>query len=260
MFILVLIGWSLLCPPIVIVIHELGHALMALAVRFRVFRIQFGIGEEFCSFQVRETLVSFGKSYGGRVWTAPWTLDGWKWRKTMISIAGPGLCVAVGVVAIVFGLMFENPVEVRAASILFGMINIGQLRSFIPDENRPTDGGNLLVALRATPDVVRATAMAAWAEEASQLVERGHPVALERARRCFDLTPEHPNAALLLAAALINVGEFADAKHHFELGLKLFSAADLEINADQKAEGELVIREAIEECDAELAKAALSHL
>ncbi|WP_158521108.1 site-2 protease family protein [Fuerstiella marisgermanici] len=241
-------------------IHELGHTLMALAVRFRVFRIQLGIGDEVFSFQIGETLVSFGRSYGGRVWAAPWTLDGWKWRKAMISIAGPGLCVVVGVVAIVFGLMFENPVKVKAASVLFGMINIGQLRSFIPDDNRPTDGGNLLVALRATPDVVRATAMAAWAEEASQLVERGHPVAVERARRCFDLAPEHPNATLLLAAALMNDGAFVDAKHHFELGLKLFSAADLEINADQKAEGESAIQEAIKECEAELAKAALPQL
>ncbi len=99
MFVPALIVWSLLCPPIVIVIHELGHALMALAVRFRVFRIQLGIGR-------------------------------------------------------------------------------------------------------------------VWAEEASQLVERGHPVALEQARRYLDLAPEHPNAALLPAAALMNVGEFANAKHH----------------------------------------------
>ncbi len=87
--IVMLFAWGWLCRPIVLVIHEMGHALMALAVRFRVFRIQLGIGDELFSFHFGSTTVSFGRSYGGRVWAAPSTLNGWKWRKALITIAGP---------------------------------------------------------------------------------------------------------------------------------------------------------------------------
>lgn len=243
----ILLGTIVIGLPLVIVIHEAGHALMALAVGFRVYRVQLGIGKPLISFEVSRTLFSVGRRFGGRVWTAPTTLRGWKWRKAIIAASGPAISAVVGVVAVSVGFTLDGPSQIPTAIGLFGTLNLIELLNLIPSNRRPTDGGNLLLALQSSPDKARDFALAALANEIELLLDRNNALATVRARTFVSLAPERPDGWFMLGAALMQAEEFDDAHRHFRDGMALLSESGL--NAEQiariRSEMQLVIAECV---------------
>ncbi|HXS17265.1 MAG TPA: M50 family metallopeptidase, partial [Polyangiaceae bacterium] len=89
---------------VLIVVHELGHALMAASLGWHVCRIVIGVGTPVARFRVWDVPVEICRyPVGGHVVPAPTSLAGARWKSVLVFSAGPAaeLLVALGILLIV---------------------------------------------------------------------------------------------------------------------------------------------------------------
>jgi hypothetical protein len=129
-----------------VLVHEGGHALACRAFRVKILGFHVGkTGKAAFRFRVRDTRVTLGWAYGGRVEHGPVKS---RQKNTVIRLAGPlatiipaGVMVAVG-----FGLLQPGLARAILISVagVFGLRGIGNLMPYRTREGRLTDGAALL--------------------------------------------------------------------------------------------------------------------
>lgn len=129
-----------------VLVHEGGHALACKASGVKILGFHVGRAQKAAfRFRVRDTQVTLGWPYGGRVEHGPVTS---RQKNAVIRLAGPfatiipaGVMVAVG-----FGLLQSGLARAIMISVagVFGLRGIGNLMPFRTREGRLTDGAALL--------------------------------------------------------------------------------------------------------------------
>jgi hypothetical protein len=129
-----------------VLVHEGGHALACKAFRVKILGFHVGkTGKAAFRFRVRDTRVTLGWPYSGRVEHVPVKSQQ---KNTVIRLAGPlatiiptGVMVAVG-----FGLLQPGLARAILISVagVFGLRGIANLMPYRTREGRLTDGAALL--------------------------------------------------------------------------------------------------------------------
>lgn len=129
-----------------VLVHEGGHALACKAFRVKILGFHVGkAGKAAFRFRVRDTRVTLGWPYGGRVEHEPVKS---RQKNTVIRLAGPlATIIPAGVMAAVgFGLLPPGLARTILISVagVFGLRGISNLMPYRTREGRLTDGAALL--------------------------------------------------------------------------------------------------------------------
>ncbi len=151
-----------------VALHELGHAIVAGRLGWRVRRLVVGFGPVVARFRVRGVSVELrALPIEGFVRCAPKTLDNVRIRSAAIYLAGPGIeLLFAGLIGLVVGtrvlLSPSQDVSVIAlqslalAAVMGGVLNLIPHSSFSAEGEIPNDGLGILLSLSAEPHEFRA--------------------------------------------------------------------------------------------------------
>jgi membrane-associated protease RseP (regulator of RpoE activity) len=146
-----------------VALHELGHAIAAARLGWRVRQLVVGFGPVIKRFEVRGVSVELrALPIEGFVRCAPTTLDNVRLRSAAIYFAGPGIeLVFAGLIwlAVGSGVLFSATQDVSLialqslalAAVMGGVLNLIPHSSFSADGEIPNDGLGILLSLSADP-------------------------------------------------------------------------------------------------------------
>ncbi len=244
--------------PLTFALHEFGHVLAARILRLRVYRVELGIGEPFATFRIGSTFVSMAWKPGGRVWSAANKLDGFSTKKAVVAGAGPLFSSALGISLIAASAVLDDfELHYRVSIAMFGAFNLFELMNFMPLQSRPTDGGNMLKALKMTPAESRESAFQSMFGELLYLGTQKSDELKHRAKALADLEPNRWETEFSSGLALGASSNASGALPHLRSAQTLVAGADM---AAHKRKGlDEMISKAITECTAEAQQQDSGH-
>ncbi len=145
------------CP--LLVLHEAGHALMALVLGWSVEQIVIGMGEPLKQFKLGTVDVEWRMvPIEGFVRCRPKDLDWPRLKNALVYFAGPGIQIAFsGLILLLLGperlLQRSNEIgliavqALAAASVVSGVINLIPFSAETPERKIVNDGLGILLAL-----------------------------------------------------------------------------------------------------------------
>jgi peptidase M50-like protein len=169
----------LACFPTALVVHELGHALAARAVGYRVRQVDLGIGREMTRFEVGTVpVVIRSLPVAGKVLFGGGPRRGARGRLIIAIAAGP---VASAVVAAVG---WAVPVPAMSGGLVTAGV-LGCVTSLWPRKRiaalgLPTDGYQIITTARSKKALIDANVAVLWATEAAELSAAGKSAEAER--------------------------------------------------------------------------------
>lgn len=205
----------LLAYPVLTVIHEGGHALMARWVGWRVERVVIGVGPVWRATEIGGVPVELRRvPLGGFVVPVPERLDRPRLSNALIFFAGPGAeLLVIGLIALILGgdlLQPSDRLPVIFAQSVAAAAAVGAAHNLIPfrtAEGQMSDGLGVLSSLSLTredlelrqvmPDLLEAEARL----EAGDL--KGGQVALEAIRAAH---PDHLLVELMISEMEARLG------------------------------------------------------
>lgn len=199
--------------------HELGHAIAAVLVGFRIARLQFGMGPILWSRTVLGVPVAIGSvPTGGLTVFGSTRPSGLRWRLALITLAGPA--ANLGCVWLTLAI----PSEATAGSSIFNAVGLQFLwiaanlfvaamnlwpRKFVGEQYQ-SDGLRLWNLAKAglRPEEVALLQIIEPVLRASSFHSKSqHTNALRSAREAHKREPAHPLALIVLSETLIASGE-----------------------------------------------------
>ena len=204
-----------------LVVHELGHAIAARLVGWRVSEIVIGFGRELTSFQLGSTLVRVKAApVEGYVLPSPTRLRSPRLESAFIYSAGPGaeLVVLLGLSGDVLadGRLFTRTDEIGLLALQGAAAAIGLGVFFnllpLPFGGGVTDGLGILVSLVRPRSHFRAALLAPCVREATRALILERPLdARDVLQRGLAAHGDAPEFSGLLAVARATAGEIDDA-------------------------------------------------
>ena len=189
-----------------LVVHELGHALVAKALGWRVREIVIGFGRTMWRWQVGETQIKVKLApIEGYVLPAPTTTDRARLKSALIYAAGPGAELAVlGGLLAVFGWStvfgdHDDLLSVALKSLAFAIL-LGAGFSLLPfrTEGAATDGLGILSSPFRTDESIQRDVLAFDLQDIDDRTQRGDATAA--LERIDQLLIDHPNTQPLRRA------------------------------------------------------------
>lgn len=196
---LILLPLALASMPLVAVLHEAGHAVVALAVGFRVVEMSVGGGPPLLHRRWRGTEVTMGRSllWGGWTVVSRDSIQGWRWRSAAVCLSGPAANL-IGVGTICLLPRVENTLAgaLLGGFALANVVGVGNLLPFTTRrEGWPSDGLRLWRLLRMDRRKSRSMVVANLGVELAAHVAAGRRAdAVARARAILSLEPGDPLA------------------------------------------------------------------
>jgi hypothetical protein len=167
-----------------IVVHELGHALMAASLGWQVCRIVIGVGAPVARFRVWGVPIQISRyPVGGHVVPAPTSLAGARWKSVLVFAAGPAAeLFVVAVILLVVGSdkLLAQPSDLwtlSAQAIAFAAL-VGAGFNLIPiptREGQVTDGLGMLLSPSLPNAVFEEHLALPYTTQAESLLLAGHP-------------------------------------------------------------------------------------
>ncbi len=202
-----------------LVVHELGHAIAARLVGWRVSEIVIGFGRELARFQLGSTLVRVKAApVEGYVLPSPIRLRSPRLESAFIYSAGPGaeLVVLLGLYVLADGRLFTRTAEPGLLALQGAAAAIGLGVFFnllpLPIEGGLTDGLGILVSLVRPRSHFRAALLAPCVREATRALILERPLhARDVLQRGLAGHGEAPELSGLLAVARATAGEIDEA-------------------------------------------------
>ncbi len=202
-----------------LVIHELGHAIAAHWVGWRVGEIVIGFGRELTCFQVGSTLVRIKAApVEGYVLPSPSRLRSPRLESAFIYFAGPGaeLLVLWGLYVLADGRLFIPTDEPGLLALQGAAAAIGLGLFFnllpLPLAGGVTDGLGIIISLFRSPSDFRAMLLAPSVREATRALILEYPEpARDVLQQGLDRYGEVPEFSGLLAVAHAVAGESDEA-------------------------------------------------
>ena len=196
-----------------IVVHELGHALMAAALGWRVCRIVIGVGAPIARFRAWGVPVEISRyPVGGHVVPAPTSLVAARWKSMLVFAAGPGAELLVFVLIVLLvgrerllappsDFMMLSAQAVAVAALLGAIFNLIPIPTL---DGQMTDGLGILLS-PSTPDAVFEERLAVpYTIHAESLLLAGRrEQAIQVLREGVVRLGDHLPAQMALAAALL---------------------------------------------------------
>jgi tetratricopeptide (TPR) repeat protein len=232
-----LFGWVI----VLIIPHEIGHAVAAWLLGFRVFAIQFGYGNRFCHFKILGVTIELcGIPWGGITRATARGQKLIRCRSFLFILAGPAVNVLL--FAIVLALMpstdfrllkqiFTGSFEMKILfdskpslplffAATFMLANLYLLASCLwPHRSTriglpvESDGLQLLKIPFRTEQVLREAHAAYFAQEAGSSAEdKCHTEAADWCRKGLALYPENVFLRYLFGVWLVNIKDFVKAR------------------------------------------------
>lgn len=203
-----------------IVVHELGHALMAVGLGWRVCRIVIGVGAPVARFRVWGVPVQISRyPVGGHVVPAPTSIAGARWKSTLVFAAGPAaelLVVALIVLAVGREQLMAPPTDfttLSAQAVAVAAL-LGALFNLIPiptREGQATDGLGMILSSSLSDQVFEERLALPYTTQAESLLLSGRrEQAVTVLREGVVRLGDHLPAQVALAAGLLE----ADAPEH----------------------------------------------
>jgi tetratricopeptide (TPR) repeat protein len=208
--------WYLLFLPIIVVVHEAGHAVASVLLRHRIFEIRIGAGPAL-RLNVGRTHVLIGLlPLGGHVASGSSNARGFRWKRLVIIAAGPAMnAVMFGIVALMNlpSNLLRDFAVVNAFVLINNLLPVSQRTPLGPQ----TNDGLALVRTFFDPETVLEEQRAGIAAaEAQRLAESGNrDDARERVREALTI---HPHSRILrnwLGHDLTVSGQHAEAREVF---------------------------------------------
>jgi tetratricopeptide (TPR) repeat protein len=208
--------WYLLFLPIIVVVHEAGHAVASALLRHRIFEIQIGAGPAL-RLNVGRTHVLIGLlPLAGHVASGSASARGFRWKRLVIIAAGPAMnAVMFGIVALMNlpSDLLRDFAVVNAFVLINNLLPFSQRTSLGPQAN---DGLALVRTFFDPETVLEEQRAGIAAAEAQHLVERGNrDDAREMVREALTV---HPHSRILrnwLGHDLVVSGQLAEAREVF---------------------------------------------
>ena len=210
---------AILLLPLVIVVHELGHAIVARVMNLEIGTFVVGVGRELFTADV------FGVPVRLRLWPLAGSvvlgIPGGPcprlrlWSATLAGPAANGLAVFLTVhywnsIAPAVGWVAPTMWVILNAEI--GLANLVPQLLESNGVPRRTDGLALLQIPRETPDAIRLYRVSAPVARAQlRFEQRNYVAALEYAQRAFAKDPSSDLARTTMSACLCRLGEFQSA-------------------------------------------------
>jgi hypothetical protein len=164
--------WFLLFLPVIVVVHEAGHAVASVLLGHRIFEIRIGAGPAL-RLKVGGTHVLIGPlPVSGHVASGSTSASGFRWRRLLIVAAGPAtnaLMLGVGVPFLPWNLLPDFAV-VNAFVLINNLLPFSQRTPLGPQAN---DGLALVRTLLDPDGELQEQRAAIPAVEAQRLVELG---------------------------------------------------------------------------------------
>lgn len=203
-----------------LVIHELGHAIAARLVGWRVSEIVIGFGRELTRFQLGSTLVRLKAApVEGYVLPSPNRLRSPRLESAFIYAAGPGaeLVVLFGLYVLADGHLFTRTDEPGLLALQGAAVAIGLGLFFnllpLPVGGGMTDGLGILVSLVRPESHFRAALLAPCVRKATRALILDQPqLARDALQRGLARHGEVPELSGLLAVAHATAGESDEAR------------------------------------------------
>ena len=208
--------WYLLFLPIIVVVHEAGHAVASLLLGQRIFEIRIGAGPAL-RLNVGRTHVLIGLlPLGGHVASGSASARGFRWKRLVIIAAGPAMnSVMFGIVALMDlpSSLLRDFAVVNAFVLINNLLPFSQRTPLGPQAN---DGLALVRTFFDPETVLEEQRAGIAAAEAQHLVERGdRDIAREMVREALAI---HPHSQVLrnwLGHDLVLFGQLAEAREVF---------------------------------------------
>ncbi len=221
-FNLFLLDLFLICS---IVPHELGHAVVARMLGWRVFRVMIGIGKPAFKWQVLGFCFDFRRlPIGGATLTSPVDLRWFRLKWFLLVLAGP---MANGVMVLAVFLLWQgNPRDFDFQSLplaprLFLLVNAWVLvANLVPFQskslNLPSDGRQLINALAFSKEAIEKSRCLRFVREALLCRELGdHAGAREWCNKGLAQYPEDSTLLNMGGIASLDEGKYQEAREIF---------------------------------------------
>jgi hypothetical protein len=192
--------------PTALVVHELGHAVAARAVGYRVRQVDLGIGREMTRLKVGTVpVVIRSLPVAGKVLFGGGPRRGARGRLMIAIAAGPLASAAVAAVG------WAVPVPAVSAGLVTAGV-LGCVTSLWPRKQiaalgLPTDGYQIITTARASKAQIDANVAVLWALEAAELGAAGRSAEAER--RIDEGLGQCPGDEML---SVVRAGILADAR------------------------------------------------
>lgn len=196
-----------------IVLHEVGHAVTASLLGWKVCRFVIGMGKPMLRFRAAGVPVQVCRyPVGGHVVPAPTSLRGARWKSSLIFLAGPAAeLMVVAVLVFVFGAerLLGNPddfVVLCAQAVAFAAL-LGVVLNLIPLTTRDgsaTDGLGVLVSPMLPREVFQEKQALPYTVAAESLLLSGqHEHAIDRLSVGADALSDNLPAQVAIATWLL---------------------------------------------------------
>ena len=207
--------WYLLFLPIIVVIHEAGHAVASLLLGHRIYELRIGAGPAL-HLNVGRTRILIGAiPVSGHVASGSPNALGFRWRQLVIIAAGPAtnaLMFGVGVLALPSSLFREFAI-VNAFVLINNLLPFSQRTPLGPQAN---DGLALVRTLFDPAAELEEQRVGITAVEAQRLVELGdRDGASAMVREALVLYPHSRILRTWLGHNLVVSGRLAEARGVF---------------------------------------------
>jgi hypothetical protein len=203
-----------------LVIHELGHAVCARLVGFRVHEIVLGFGPELARFRALGARVTLRLiPVEGYVLPSPTRVEGARAASALVYFAGPAAeLLAAGLVTLWIGgdTMFgtSDQVGVIAAQSFGVAALLGAGMNLIPHAaaGQASDGLGILLSFRTSDETFVYRMAHPTMAEAQRLIDADRPgAALDRLERELQRDPDNPFLPAMRARCLAAVGRAEEA-------------------------------------------------
>ena len=209
-------GWFLLFLPIIVGIHEAGHAVASLLLGHRVLEVAIGAGPSL-RFNVGRTRIQLGAlPVSGHVASGSTTVQGFRWKRSVIIVAGPAMnALMFGV-----GVLWLPSSLLHAFAIVNAFVLINNLLPFsqqTPLGSQANDGLALVRTLFDPAAELEEQRVGMTAAEAQRLAELGdRDGASEMVRQALVIDPHSRILRNWLGHNLVFSGRVAEARGVFK--------------------------------------------